>query len=125
MNGTRYLLDTNAVIAIVKGSAELLARLNAATYISFSIISVIEFMAFSNVSKEDKAVFEEMLAEATVIDLDYADKNLLNTIVAIRQTYKLKLPDAIIAATDLTYNCQLVSNDKEIIKVPHISIVSF
>ena len=125
MNGTRYLLDTNAVIAIVKGNAELLARLNAATYVSFSIISVIEFMAFSNVSKEDKAVFEEMLAEATVIDLDYADKNLLNTIVAIRQTYKLKLPDAIIAATALTYNCQLVSNDKEIIKVPHLSIVSF
>lgn len=75
MNGTRYLLDTNAVIAIVKGNYELLARLNAATYVSFSIISVIEFMAFSNLSKEDKAVFEEMLAEASVIDLDYADKD--------------------------------------------------
>jgi tRNA(fMet)-specific endonuclease VapC len=125
MNGTRYLLDTNAVIAIVKGNSKLLARLNAATYVSFSIISVIEFMAFSNLSKEDKAVFEEMLAEANVIDLDYADKNLLNSIVAIRQTYKLKLPDAIIAATALTYNCQLVSNDKNIIKVPQLSIISF
>jgi hypothetical protein len=118
-------LDTNAVIAIVKGNSKLLARLNAATYVSFSIISVIEFMAFSNLSKEDKAVFEEMLAEANVIDLDYADKNLLNSIVAIRQTYKLKLPDAIIAATALTYNCQLVSNDKNIIKVPQLSIISF
>ncbi|RYG27596.1 MAG: hypothetical protein EOO01_41105, partial [Chitinophagaceae bacterium] len=56
MNGTRYLLDTNAVIAIAKGNSELLARLNAATYVAFSIISAIEFLAFPHLSKEDKDV---------------------------------------------------------------------
>lgn len=125
MSGIRYLLDTNAVIAIVKGNEELLFRLNTADLVAFSIISVVEFLSFSNLSQKDKNVFEEIVAEGSVINLDYSDKELVKTITDIRSSYRLKLPDAVLAATALVYNCLLVSNDKEFLKIPTLPTINF
>lgn len=125
MNGTRYLLDTNAVIAIVNGNEELLQLLNTATFVAFSVISIIEFLSFPGLSGNDKSVFEEIVAEGSVIDLDFQDKHLMSAIVDIRKLYRLKLPDAILAATALSYDCQMVSNDNEFQKVTNLQIIRF
>jgi hypothetical protein len=125
MSGIRYLLDTNAVIAIVKGNGGLLDQLNTASFVAFSVVTVIEFLSFPHLSEKDKTVFEEIVTEGTVINLDYGDENLMDSIVNIRKTYHLKLPDAVLAATALTYDCHFVSNDKELSKVPDLTIVRF
>lgn len=125
MSGNRYLLDTNAVITIVKGNEELLFRLNTADLVAFSIISIIEFLSFANLSQKDKVVFEEIVAEGSVFDLSFDDKSLVDTIARIRSSYRLKLPDAILAATALTNNCALISNDKEFRKVSTLTTINF
>jgi hypothetical protein len=38
---------------------------------------------------------------------------LVNTTIHTRQTYKIKLPDAIIAATALVYNLTLISRNSK------------
>jgi tRNA(fMet)-specific endonuclease VapC len=57
MNGNRYLLDTNAIIQLLKGNSEIAGILKNAKYIACSVISVIEFLSFSNLEAEDKSLF--------------------------------------------------------------------
>ena len=125
MNGTRYLLDTNAVISIINGNQQLIALLNNASFIAFSIISIIEFLSYTNLSDKDKAVFQKMIEEASVINITQTDSELIDSIITIRKSYKVKLPDAIVGATALAYDCKLISNDKELNKISAIEIISF
>jgi hypothetical protein len=46
MNGNRYLPDTNAIIALLQGSDQLLERLQNAQWIGISVIAQIEFLVF-------------------------------------------------------------------------------
>jgi predicted nucleic acid-binding protein len=50
---------------------------------------------------------------------------LIDATTALRKNHKLKLPDAVIAATALLNHCPLVSNDRELEKVPNLTIVRF
>jgi predicted nucleic acid-binding protein len=66
-----------------------------------------------------------MATEGAVINLSYDDKTLVEPIAKIRTSYRLKLPDAILAATAQTNNCTLVTNDKVFQKVPAQPIINF
>jgi len=123
--GLSYLLDTNAIIGIVNNNQKLLSLVNNAGFVAISIISVIEFLSYSNLSSNDKAVFAKMTNEAVVLNLDFQKQLLIDTVVDIRKTYRIKLPDAILAATALTYNLELLSNDKEFNKIGSLSIINF
>jgi tRNA(fMet)-specific endonuclease VapC len=46
----RYLLDTNAIVALLKGNAQLGQLLRDADWIGISVISQIEFLAFSGLT---------------------------------------------------------------------------
>lgn len=125
MSGNRYLLDTNAVISIVNGNEQLITLLESSSFVAFSIISIIEFLAYSNLTEKDITVFEKMVEESSVINLRNTDKELINTITSIRKSHKIKLPDAILAATAIHYQCQIISNDKELKKITGLQILSF
>ncbi|HEY9607824.1 hypothetical protein [Allocoleopsis sp.] len=53
MRGERYLLDTNAIIALLQGNQQLIELLQDAEWIGISIISQIEFLVFPGLY-EDK-----------------------------------------------------------------------
>jgi len=61
MNGTKYLLDTNAIIALLSGNDVLTNALKNASRIGVSIISVIEFYSFSRLTESDKTLFDTLL----------------------------------------------------------------
>ncbi len=125
MNGDRYLLDTNAIVALLRGDAPIVSRLQAAEWIGISVISQIEFLAFTGLSDADRALFAEFLRRANIVGLTGNDTALINQIVQIRQTYRLKLPDAIIAASALTRQATLLTADQHLQNVPQLKVVSF
>lgn len=125
MSGTKYLLDTNAVISIVNDNQKLLSLIDNADFVAFSIVSIIEFLSYSNLSQKDEEVFKKMIMEASVIDLSFQDHLLIGSVTEIRKTYRLKLPDAILEATALTYDLHLLTNDKEFNKTTSLSITNF
>lgn len=55
MNGKRYLLDTNAVVALLRGHGPLLELLRDAEWVGVSVISQIEFLAFAGLGEPDRA----------------------------------------------------------------------
>jgi predicted nucleic acid-binding protein len=62
MNGNdRYVLDTNAIVALLRGDYRLVELLSNASWIGISIISQIEFLAFSDLSQDDRNLFRHFV----------------------------------------------------------------
>ena len=83
MNGKRFLLDTNAVIALLQGNNQLLKRLRDVQWIGISIITQIEFLAFSGLGDEDKHLFRQFLQRIDVIELSPMQNELIDLIIKL------------------------------------------
>ena len=114
----KYLLDTNAVIYLLKGvgNFEFMKEENE---LILSFITIIELLAFAK--EEDKENIQGFLMFCEKI---FADELLMKTVIKIRKNLKLKIPDAKISATSIEKEAILVTADKEMInKCRKIGIV--
>src|SRR5712691_5213679 len=111
----RCLLDTNAVVSLLRGHGELLAVTKQARWVGISIITEIEFLAFSGLGQDDAQLFAEFLRRVTVIDLAQHDSPLLERVIALRRNHRLRLPDAVVAASALIHDACLVTADRQLL----------
>lgn len=81
MSGKRYLLDTNAIVALLQGTPTLVQLLEA-EWVGASIISQIEFLAFPGLSTADLQLFQQFLQRVEVVSLT------ANNPEAIEQPFK-------------------------------------
>ncbi len=125
MSGNRYVLDTNAIVALLQQNIELIELLKDADWIGVSIISKIEFLVFPGLSQDDRQLFEQFLQRVEVLGLAAIDNVLMDKIVEIRQQYRLKLPDAVIAAMAIQNSASLVTADREFAKVTSLTVVNW
>ena len=125
MSGNRYLLDTNAIIALLQKDSSLIELLQSADWVGISIISQIEFLAFSGLSEADQQLFQRFLQRVEVIDLDHQNSPLINLITLIRQQHRLKLPDAIIAAMAIQNSAKLITRDLQLNKVTDLTTIDW
>lgn len=106
--GKGVLIDTNAVIDFVagrlpaEGNAMMVQLLNSGQVIS--VISRIELLGFQNVPHTIK----EFADTATVCPLD---DEVEEETIKLRKIYRLKLPDAIIAATAIVDGMKLLTRN--------------
>ncbi len=114
MPGKRLLLDTNAVVAFLQGHAGLAALTDGAAWLGISVITALEFSGFSGLTDADRALFAEFTGRVEVIDLTYTDHALIDTIGALRRARALKLPDAIILATAIVKQAELLTQDDQL-----------
>ncbi len=113
MGKPEYLIDTNAVIdylgeAMPSQGLAFMDEIIDKNY-SISVINRIELYAFSKLSIKDKETLDIFTAQASVLNLS---EEVVAETIKIRKTYKTKLPDAIIAATALSYNLILITRNK-------------
>ncbi len=125
MSGHRYLLDTNAIVALLQGDSELVTLLNNAQWIGISVISQIEFLAFSGLTISDQQLFTQFLQRVEVVGLDSNQTQIIEQTIQLRLKYRLKLPDAIIAATALEKQASLITADKELTKVSELTVIGW
>ncbi|MGN6801895.1 MAG: type II toxin-antitoxin system VapC family toxin [Ginsengibacter sp.] len=122
--GVKLLLDTNAIIALLKENEKIKKATDTADAIFISIISELEFKSFKNISKSDLRLFDSFTSMIDVVDLEATNNILKKKIIEIRNTYRLKLPDAIIAATAIVNNATLITADTDFRKVKDLEILS-
>lgn len=125
MNGNRVLLDTNAIAALLQGNLGLVELLKSAEWIGISVISEIEFLANPALNEEDKALFENFINRIDTIDLNHLDTVLITLILEVRKKSKIKLPDAIIAATAIQQNAKIITSDEGFRKVARLRVIEF
>lgn len=114
MNGTnanKIVLDTNAIIYLQRGTvAEILPP--GAYWIS--VITEIELLSFPGLSTEQKTWLLRLISDLEIADIDMKIKQCA---IELRLAYRLKLPDALIAATALVHDALLLSNDTGFAKI--------
>lgn len=93
---TRYFLDTNAIIYLVNG--RLASPLPEGKY-SISIITEIELLSFSGLSNEEEQRIRDLILALDRVQLSDTVRDLT---IQLRRKNRLKLPDAIIAASAMT-----------------------
>lgn len=125
MSGRRYLLDTNAIIALLSNQQKVVVLAQSANWIGISIISQLEFLAFDRLSQSGRKLFGQFRTRVEVINLSTHQPDLLRNIIEIRQNHRLKLPDAIIVASALQTSSTLVTADQEFQKVEAIDLYLF
>lgn len=124
MEQYKYLIDTNISIyyfgsILSEGSMTILDSLFKRKYY-LSVINRIELLGFSNLTENEFNSIETYVRSSTMLDLDEAV--ILETI-RIRREYRVKLPDAIIAATCLVNGCcQVTKNKKDFDKIKGLEL---
>lgn len=120
-----YLLDTNFVInyfkGIFKGDTRKFADsvINDTTFIS--VITRMELLSWKSLNAKDEEVIKEFISDSTVFSLE---ENIINTTILLRKANKIKLPDAIIAATALEQGMQLLTHNlKDFTNIPGLIVV--
>ena len=111
MNGDRYLLDTNAVIQLLKGNSCVSSLLENADSIALSIIAEMEYFSFPGLNDHDAELYRVFKSRVRIFDVPADDEIFSRMVVMARQKYGLKLPDAIIAATARKNDLTLLTAD--------------
>ncbi len=113
MNGIKYLLDTNIIIGVIKGNEQATSLVNGIKLYScaFSVITRMELLGFSGITEHEERIFKVLLSKMERLSLN---KDIEDATIKLRRQRRIKLPDAIIAATAITYNLELLTLDKDL-----------
>lgn len=111
MNGRGFLLDTNAIVQLLKGNADIVKVLSEVDFIATSIIAEMEFLSFSNLSENDAMLFRIFKSRIEVYDVPAEDPELTQLVIDARIRFSLKLPDAIIAGTAMRHGLTVLTAD--------------
>ncbi|NJO18031.1 MAG: type II toxin-antitoxin system VapC family toxin [Thioploca sp.] len=112
--GKVNILDTNIIIYLQSG---LLVDPLPKGYYAVSVITEMELLSFSPLSPEQEYWLTQFFKDISIIPCH--DQVKLQTIT-LRRQYRLKLPDAIIAATAITTDALLLTNDSQLHKIPEL-----
>jgi len=108
MSGDRLCVDSNIIIYTLGGRQELADRVLGCTLL-LSVVAEIEALSYPGLSIAERNRVSAYVARCTVVGLGQRVKE---EAIRIRSMYKLKLPDAIIAATAIALDAPLLSADK-------------
>ncbi|CAA9303414.1 MAG: hypothetical protein AVDCRST_MAG56-5625 [uncultured Cytophagales bacterium] len=103
------MIDTNVIIDYLSGKYEntVLGWLDIQFErgVNISVINRIEALAFQFTDSEEHRLMHEFIAGSVVLPLN---EHVADQTIRIRLANKVKLPDAIIAATALVFNMTLL-----------------
>lgn len=112
------VLDTNIVLYHITGTIRLPVLPNP--FILSSIIEI-ELLSFPSISQLEE---EKIRAYLSAVDLIPINKEVIDWTITIRRKYKTKIPDAIIAATSIVLNAELMTNDADMKKIKELKLRS-
>ena len=120
-----YLLDTNIVIDFCNSKLPDEAKVLFMGIIpTISFITQIELFASSKITVKEKMTLVAFVKMSIVYNL--IDQIIITETIKIRQIYKTKLPDAIIAATALVNDLILVTrNTSDFKNIEGLQIIDF
>ena len=123
--GQGYILDSNVIIGYLAGripssGMEIVSEI-VGNIPNISVISQIEVLRFND-TPENEAILEEFINISKIYPLS---NNVVERTIKLCKQIKIKLPDAIIAATALSEGFTLVTrNISDFIKVPDLILLN-
>lgn len=112
------LLDTNVVLYFLGG--RLANPLPLGQYF-VSVITEIELLSYPSLTPDEETQMRDFLTKITVVGIE---SNIKEVAITLRKQYRLRLPDAIIAATAQSLNATLFTNDVRLANLAGINAQS-
>lgn len=117
MSGTKYLADTNAVLYMLSGNECMCPYLK--DDFAVSAITFMELLSYPGIQEEEEKAIRSFLNECELLQID---SEIMEQTITLRRAYKIKLPDAIIAATAITHSMSLITADTGFNKIIELSL---
>jgi predicted nucleic acid-binding protein len=119
-----YLIDTNVIIdyvgEILPNEALDLIDSIINGHFFISVINQIELLGFSGITQMEELKFQEFIDASLTISLTH---EVIDKTIQIRKKYRIKLPDAIIAAIALVHGLTLLTrNTKDFERIEEIAV---
>lgn len=115
MSGIKFLLDTNFILAILNEQDPIVQMMSDRSIddadCAYSSITRIELLSFPKITPQDIGIVDGFLSRLQYIPFSL---EIENAAILIRRQYKLKLPDAIIAATAKCLKLELLTLDQQL-----------
>jgi len=113
MSGIKHLLDTNIVIGLLKAFDPAIALAEQAALVleqsAVSQITRLELLGYPKLTDEEDQNIRAFLATCQVCLID---ETIEAEAIRLRRSGTFKLPDAIVAATAITYRLKLLTLDQ-------------
>lgn len=119
MSGTDYLVDTNVLIHLVNGDEAITDFLQNKN-VFVLLFSEMELLSKPGLSSENIKVLQSMINSCVLVDFNHEIKN---EAIKLTRSSRLKLPDAIVAATAQYLHLPLLTTDKDFKKVSEIELL--
>ena len=118
----RFLSDTNIIIYVSKGILSLDDFLTENDELFISSISYMEAYGFPFQDKQEE---KEIVKFCTMFNRFSITEEVEKRTILIRKSHKIKLPDAIIAATAIVHNLILVTrNDSDFKNISGLKVLN-
>jgi predicted nucleic acid-binding protein len=118
MNGINYLVDTNFLIYLSEEDKIVIPFLD--DNISISYITELELLGVFSISKEQLKNAQNLINDCIVFEMN---SQIKQKVISLKQSYKIKLPDAIIAATAIVYNLPFITSDADFKKIKELQLI--
>ncbi|MBR4986015.1 MAG: type II toxin-antitoxin system VapC family toxin [Proteobacteria bacterium] len=118
MSGIEYVADTNAIIYLLLGKECMKPFFQKK--LSISLITKMELLSFPRITDDEDAMIREYLKECDILGVNF---DICERTILLRRNFKIKLPDAIVAATAMTYNASLITADTGFYKLDGLEII--
>jgi len=120
MSGDRLLIDTNIIIYLAQEKIKIDDFAKDSDDLYISSITYMEAVGFSFQDQEEE---EKITSLCDVFKHLHITTEVEKQTIIIRKANKIKLPDAIIAATAIVYNLTLVTcNSNDFKNIPELKI---
>ena len=121
----RYLIDSNIWIyaaAAQEPAREILSKALKAEWAGYSAISRLEVLGYPSISEQERRLLEQIMSIFVELPVD---RLIIDKAIYIRQSTRIKSPDAIIAATAINMKATLVSrNIEDFSTVPALLVIN-
>ena len=118
MNGINYLVDTNFLIHLSEEDKIVIPFLD--DNISISYITELELLGVFSISKEQLKNAQNLINDCIIFEMN---SQIKQKVISLKQSYKIKLPDAIIAATAIVYNLPFITSDADFKKIKELQLI--
>lgn len=121
MSGSKLFVDTNILLYFLNGDPEVIEMISDKDLI-ISFITELELQAFPEISADSEEIIKGLLKNCTIVDISPELKELT---IEFRKKSKLKLPDAIIAATAFYFKLPLLTADKQFRTIDELEVIMY
>ena len=116
------ILDSNVIICLSKRLIDIDTIIFDDEEYAISVITYMEVLGYAFESKKEEKFIIDLLA---LLQIKYLNSDIVQRVIRLRKTQKIKLPDAIICATAISENAYLLTNDAHLKTIQNLKVKTF